>query len=174
MNNIITNKKIYIYTGSVLVAFIIMIVFILYPLYNDIIIFNQDIRDQRIQLAIYEQQRNDLEKSRKDYNNIKNEIVNISKIFIEKDQILNLIDTLDIIADANSIIQTINLSDINPSADTTAVKINIELQGNWENLLSYLESLETLDNYISLYDLNFTKKTNSISLSFIAIVHTID
>ena len=171
MNKIKAIKKNYLFSG-LLVAFIIIISILLYPLYNNIIILNQEIHDKRIQLAIYQQQRSNLEKSRRDYNKIRNDIVNISRIFIDKERILDLVDIMESIAMENSIIQNINISNTDQLETNDSLTINITLIGNWPNIITYLGDLEKLDYYLTLNDLNFKQDNDEIVLNFTTTVYT--
>jgi len=171
MNKITAIKKNYLFSG-LLLALIIIISILLYPLYNNIILLNQEIHDKRIQLAIYQQQRSNVDKSRRDYNKIKNDIVNISRIFIDKEKILDLVDMLESIATNNSINQNINLRNTDQLELSDSIIINITLTGNWSNIITYLGDLEKLDYYFTLDDLNFKQDNNEIILTFSTTVFT--
>lgn len=171
MKKITAIKKNYIICGLWLV-FIIIIATLLYPLYNKIILLNQEIHDQRIKLAIYQQQRANLDKNRQDYNKIKNDIVNISRIFIDKEQILDLVDILETVAINNSITQNINLKTINQLESSDSMDIEITIAGSWTNFITYLGDLEKIEYYLNLNDMNFRPDNEEIVINFTATVFT--
>ena len=171
MTKLTYTKKIYILSGISLVSIIAIIFLILYPLYGQINLQNEEIYDKKVQLAIYQQQRSNIEKTQQDYNKIKNDISNISKIFVNKDQILDLISALENIAATHSVVQNINLDPLLPSDSNNVIPLRISLNGNWLNLIQYLDDLEKLDYYVVVNDLNFTKNNESLNLSISANVY---
>jgi Tfp pilus assembly protein PilO len=169
MNNPHSLRLIYIYSGICALIVVAAIIGIIYPSFTKIVSLKNEIYDQRIQLAVYEQQRSNAAETRKDYNKIKNDTNNISKIFISKDQILNFISSLENIATNHSLKQTISI-------DTTTVQDNssknteltISTDGAWEQQLAYLADLERLDYYVSINDLAITKTNGNLSMSLSA------
>ncbi|MFA6098512.1 MAG: type 4a pilus biogenesis protein PilO [Patescibacteria group bacterium] len=169
MNKISLKLKIYIYSGLTAVIIGGIIIFFIYPYYKEINKFSDQIYDNRVKLAIYEQQRENIETTRQDYNKIKNDLDKISKIFINQNEILDLISSFELIATNNEIAQNI---DIKPNDNEIAETFNFEItaSGNWNNLLLYFSNLEHLDYFVEISNLNILEQNNQITLNFSASI----
>lgn len=159
------SKKIYVLGGISSIIIIGVIFFATYPLYNQITTLNNEVYDKRVQLAIYQQQRTNIEQTRQDYNKIKNDISNVSKIFISEDQILDLISALENTATTYSITQNISFDSSSQSDSDNVIVIQITARGDWLNLIQYLGGLEKLDYYLVIDDLNIINLNNNLTLT---------
>lgn len=172
MNKITLLNKIYLYSAIVIVLVGAISFFVLYPFYNKITDLNSSIYDKRVRLASYQQQRENIEKTQRDYNEIKKDVDVINKVFVDETQILDLIASLESIADKNEIAQQFDISPIDPLAEEKVYPMHIVLNGTWNNLVAYIHAADELHYYIVIDDLNFTSFNNELSLALSAKVYS--
>ncbi len=172
MNKITLSKKIYIFSGLFIVFIGSVSFFVLFPFYNKITDLNTSIHDKRVELASYQQQRENIEKTQQDYNQIKKDVDTINKVFVDETKILDLISSLESIADENGIAQQFDIAPIDPLAEEKIYPMQIVLNGTWNNMVTYILATEELDYYIVIDDLNFTSFNNELSLALSAKVYS--
>ena len=170
--NFDTTKKLIILSTTLSIIIAAIIFFVLYPYFTKIQTLNINVNDQRIQLAIYEDQRINIDKTRSDLKKIENDINDISLIFVEQENILDFIDTLDFISENNNLVQTINIINLDNIETDNYLQISVGIDGEWDNIINYLNTLEKLDYYVILDNLNFSKLSEKINLTFTAIVYS--
>ncbi len=158
-------RKIYIFATLVVGIPTLLVIFVMIPYYNKINIVNKNSYDKRVQLAIFEQRRNNLETTRQDYNKIKNDTANISKIFISKDKILEFISTLENIATTRQVVQKININSNQQIEKSGTMDFSIEARGRWDQLQYYLTDLEIMDYYLNITVFNATVDGEAILLN---------
>lgn len=171
-NKLSTTKKIIILTSSLGLIIAALSVLIIYPYYTQIKTQNIEIHDKRIQLAIFQEQRKNIDKTRSDLRKIEEDTKNISLIYISQEDILDFIDTLEIVSTSNNLNQNIELNNIENFLNDQYLEINIELNGQWDDIINYLNALEKLDQYIILDNLTFSKQEESINLTFTSIIYS--
>jgi|GEM_PF-3418340 Tfp pilus assembly protein PilO len=164
MNKLTQNNKIQALIGVFVILFAALIIFIAYPYYVKIQDTNNQIYEQRVQLAILEQQRLNVEQTHQDYNKIKKDLDTIQLAFINTDDMLKFISGLEQIAAKNSIEQNINLSTSTNNLINNKLPFVLNLRGSWKNILAYISDLEALDTYILIDTLSYTKNNNSLSV----------
>ena len=172
MNKFTLSNKIYIFSGLIIILIGVVSIFVLNPFYNRIIDLNTSIYDKRVQLASYQQQRENIEKTQQDYNEIKKDIDAINKVFVDETQILDLIASLESIAGNNDIAQQFDIAPVDPLAEEKIYPMQIVLSGTWGNLVTYIHAVEELHYYIVIDDLNFTSFNNELSLTLSAKVYS--
>jgi len=158
------DKKIYLLSGISIILIVASLILIINPLFSRITSLNSEVYDKRVQLAIYQQQRLNVEQTQQDYKKIKDDIENISKIFVNKDNILDLISKLEKISAAHSITQSINLDSTPADESADMLPMQITLNGKFQNLVNYLADIERLDYYIVIYGINFSTSDEDINL----------
>ncbi|MBU0963476.1 type 4a pilus biogenesis protein PilO [Patescibacteria group bacterium] len=166
------SKKILILSGIIGVLIIAIIIFGLFPLYSSINLLDEKIYDKRVKLAIYEQQRQNIESTRDDYFQIKSDADTIAKVFIDKNNFLNLISTLENLATDNQVTQNINLNISSQSDIKDKISITLNTKGNWQNFSKYLVNIENLDFYVNIYDLSINRSGDDIEAVLIAYIYT--
>ncbi|MDD5039794.1 MAG: type 4a pilus biogenesis protein PilO [Patescibacteria group bacterium] len=137
-----------------------------FQLYSKITSLNSQIYDQRVELAIFQEQRINIEKTKQDYNKIEKDINKVTSMFIDRKNIYQLIDTLETIASRHSIIQSINLPTEATQIQTNLLPLQISAQGTWQNLLSYLADLEHQDQYFVITSIKFSEVTGQLTFVF--------
>jgi Tfp pilus assembly protein PilO len=84
----------------------------------------------------------------------------IENIFLMKNNELEFIKTIEDIAAYNNVSQNINLL---PGKDEKKIHktiVNLNLEGNYENILNYIIDLESLTQYINITNLNISAQDN--------------
>ncbi|XOU94798.1 MAG: hypothetical protein ACNFW9_01895 [Candidatus Kerfeldbacteria bacterium] len=171
-NNFSTKKKIIILTTTLSLIVVTICVFLLYPYYSEIQTQNTEIKDKRIQLAIYQEQRKNIDKTRTDLKKIEKDSNSLSLIFLEQEDILDFVDTLESISGKNNLEQNLELTNIESFQIDKNLMIGITLNGQWDDIMNYLNTLEILDQYVILDNLNFSKNGINIKLTFTAIIYS--
>ncbi|MDP2683975.1 MAG: hypothetical protein Q8P20_02855 [bacterium] len=165
------NSKIYLFSGSMGIIIIALIIFVIYPFYSQINTLNEDINSKRVQLAIYEKQRLNLDETRAEYNHIKNDIDKITSVLIDQDDLIPFIDSLDTVASHHNLSQEINLINFDESIENNEVIIEINLQGNWVSTNNYLAELEKLDKYLIIDNPNFIYSNDIVQTNFTMAIY---
>ena len=165
-------KKIYILSFSAIIILLSTVVFFIYPAYLKIIEINKRTYEDRLQIAILQQQRSNIEKSKQEYDEIKNEIENISKIFVAKENVLDLVDTFESVAKKNSLTQNLNIYNLDQITQNSFY-FDLATVGEWPSQMNYLNDLEKLDIYVTIDDLKFSYTNNLVSMSFRATMYPI-
>lgn len=165
--------KIYIVGGPAIALTIALLFFLIYPLYTKNVELKESIYGKRVQLASFQQQRENIEQTRKEYNSIKADIDSISKIFIDEENVLGLISSLEEIAISKDIIQSISLGTFTTNGSTRELNFKIIVQGSWASTLAYIATLEQLDYYIIISDIVYDSNENRTEVSIDAIVYGI-
>ena len=164
-------KSIYINLGLILAPVVLFIIFIIIPYYNKIALIKEETYDERVQLEIYKQQRNNAELTRADYNKIKNDTENISKIFINKANILDFVSDLESIASQYQLQQTIKINTDLKSDDNTPTNFTISTVGNWEGVWQYLLDLEAANYYVNISQITLADQNDTINLNYTATIY---
>lgn len=163
MSKLSYTKRVYIFSGIAAAALVGLLVFIVYPLYQRIITLDEELYNSRVQLAIYQQERTNLEKTQQDYSKIKNDITNISKIFVEREKILDFISALETIAANHSVTQNIDLDAPPTQTDANeSIPVSVSIDGSWQNVLAYLADLESLDYYLVISNLTINQAGGTV------------
>jgi hypothetical protein len=165
-------EKIYILATFVVAIPTLLVIFVMIPYYNKISTVNKNSYDKRVQLAIFEQRRNNSELTRLDYNKIKDDTANVSKIFINKDKMLAFISALENIATTRQVTQKININSNQQIEKSGTIDFSIEASGSWDNLQYYLTDLEIMDYYLNIAVFNATVDGEAISLILNAKVYS--
>lgn len=163
MEKINQNKKNLIAISGFAVAIVAILFFLTYPYFQKISDLNTSIYDQRVQLAILEQQRINTEQTHADYNKIKNDFDDINKIFVNPDDMLNFISKLESITNQHSLTQQISLSTTATAFTNNTLPITLTTEGTWANTINYLIDLQRLDTYVSINSLSIAKSGETVT-----------
>lgn len=130
---------------------------------------NNDIYDKRVRLEILQRQKTQIAQVEGDYKKIQEDTKKLSQVFILKERTLDFISVLENIASENQLSQEISLEELNKSnEEIQKITLQINLQGDFVNLTKYVNKLESLDYYVDINSLNFSKKENSVALNIIS------
>jgi Tfp pilus assembly protein PilO len=164
MNRFSKNKQILSLIGIFIVLFSAVIFFLAYPYYLKIQETNDQIYDQRVQLAILEQQRLNIEQTHQDYNKIKKDLDTIQMSFINTDDMLKFISKFEEIAKKTHVEQNINLSTSTSNLVDNKLPFILTLSGSWQNIFDYISELESLDTYVLVDSISYSKNNASLSV----------
>ncbi len=160
--------KIYIVGGVVAITLLGLLVFVIFPLQSDVATLSAESYDKRITLAIYEQQRANIEITRKDYRTIQNDLENISKVFVVPDNELDLISQLEDIAIDNDITQSIDIDSSSGLEINGALLISILASGTWNSIVHYFSDIEQMDYYVTIGNITIIDEATRVSATFTA------
>ncbi len=143
-----------------------IIYFVVISSINDIKRFKDEIETQRIDLEIKYKKGQSLKKLSEDLKTVKPLISELDKIFINEDNVLGFITTLEKIAGDNRISQNINLLSSKSFAKNGYKKtpLQITTSGEFIGQLNYLIDLEALDYYININSLELTSSDSPSSV----------
>lgn len=162
------------YKIILITSILIIILLILYFLINSYLVakieeLNKDIYDSQVTYKIYEDQKNNITKIESDYKKVKDDSLKLSKVFIVPDRALDFISALENIASENRITQQINLQEINKNTkDIQKISIQLNLDGDYFDIIRYINKLEALEYYINITHLNFSQVENATRLNITA------
>ena len=171
------NKKNIIWLGVTTAVFVAVIVLLITPLMQNISSLTKDHYDKRVKLAILQKQSSNITTMKRDYSKIQDDINAISQVFIPKKETLKFISTLENMAAQNNVTQKIQLEGIRISdleQETREVKqmpIGLSLSGDFNNIVKYLNQIESLSYYINFNKLTFTGSGLSVSLTVTGITY---
>jgi|GEM_PF-1956757 len=163
INKINNKQKIFIY----IILFVFSIYFFAHYFYfpsitdinNYIISINNiknELADKNINGQTIEQSTNSIEI-------INNNIENIEKIYIKKDEELKFITDLENLAKKNNIQQRIILGDQKDSGSKyKELPIQINANSQFNNLIKQLNNIENLDYAVNITSINFNSDKNSL------------
>ncbi|MEK9183339.1 MAG: hypothetical protein AAB849_02410 [Patescibacteria group bacterium] len=167
-------KKLIYITGGILVFFFLISGLIIFPQYRSIQQMNRQILELRTSLeAKYEKTRY-LHKSQNILALAKQTTEELKLLFIKNGEEIKFISYLENLADKFSISQKINISRANKMKGVDADKIDLQIdaQGEFVNLLSYLDALERSDYLISILEINLSRDASySINMTLKAEVY---
>ena len=169
MNRLTFKNKIIILLSTLFLVIISSVAFYIYPTFSKISKVKNELHEQRVQLAILEQQRSDLETTRRDYNNIKDDIDQVSKIFLKKDSIPDLISDLEKYSNGKEITQEISLGNLDANSQ---LKLTLSLTGNNSNIVDYISNLENLNIYLIITDFNLDQNEGDTSIRLDSVIYT--
>lgn len=168
LNHSIKKKIIFI----IIPMLIIMTVFflIIKPTINSINDTRDRINAQKQELEQKIKQVTRLKQNQQKLKEVENKLSILDDFFIIPNQEINFVTKLENIATKNNVTQKINLADTNPSQPNSQpqnkkfLAINIEVNGNTENVFNYLTEIEQASFYFNITDLDIEAKEQSGSM----------
>lgn len=124
------------------------------------------IHDQRVQLAVFDQERSNIEETRRDYNSIESSINELSQSFITETDLVEVIATLEDLAKQNNVEHNLSIITTPDKNADKRFAFNMIITGNWSDVLGYVADLERLQYYVLMHDLHFTTMADAVSLTF--------
>jgi Tfp pilus assembly protein PilO len=157
------NKKYYSLLTCAIVFFALVFLIII-PNIKKIKSINYEILNQRKIMEEYFAKGQNLKNSKEQYANIKENADELDKIFIKDGSELSLITALEKISLKTNVNQNIDLraDEIKEEGKIKEMPINLRLKGNYNNLMNYLDSIESSDFYINIETLDFSAGQNQI------------
>ena len=146
-------KKKFSYLGLIFLgASLLIVYFVLTPTLNKIKTKRAEIVTQKIELEQKLTKEKNMASLSAKVRKIEPFVDRLAEVYINQNRELEFITTLEGIASANNISQSLNLSldNSNPASGYSTVPLTINASGTYNDLLAYLISLETIKYYINV------------------------
>lgn len=161
----IKNKIILSFLFNSLVIFLI-IFFVIMPRVRFIKEKGDEILEKRRFLEEQYIKAKNFRETNEDMNLVDEDIDKLDEVFVDYNEDLEFVETLERVADENNVEQEISLDSKKEGEESEFEKIRLEIsaEGSFFNVLNYLVSLETLDYYINIssLDINKTSKQKDV------------
>jgi len=149
---------------SVFVFFLFLFVlsfFVIFPAFQNMSIISAETKMTKQDLDMRMSSVADYENSIKNYQTVKSQIYLLDDFFINEEESINFVDSLENIADNNNVLQNASLLTENKEIKNfySIIPIQISVSGSLEDLLSYLKDLENLDYYINIKKLEIMENS---------------
>ena len=153
-----SKQKIATWSTSTFVLFLIILYFINIPTVANIKLLKKDIIDQKSDLLLKKSNQENIGQLKDDLENIDNQIKEFGSVFINRSRELEFITILEGIAQKNNIEQKISLDPEKgiEERDFIKIKIRIDATGSYQDIISYLSAVESLDYYININQLTLS------------------
>ncbi|MFA5029251.1 MAG: type 4a pilus biogenesis protein PilO [Patescibacteria group bacterium] len=145
-------NKNFITIGSVVIVLLAVAAFIIYPNFIEISKINQEITSERLKLEQKLNSGMNLRKIKTDLTEIKETINQLESVFVKKNHELEFFTQLENLASQNGL-----LINLNPDLDgkdlgdgIKQIPLQINLVGEYPQLLGFLRSVENLPYYYNL------------------------
>jgi len=145
-------NKFFINIGAILLFFILITFFIIYPSLSKINKVNKEITEERIKLEKKLALGLNIKKITQDLEKIEEPAKQLDNIFIKKGQELELVNQLELIASDNNINLelTSDFSGQDIELNISQVEIKMVLTGEYKKILNFMSDLENSENYFNL------------------------
>ena len=149
---------------GLLIALLGIVIFIVVPAVRDIKNLNQKIIDQRTLLESRYEKRLSIKNAIRNFNSLQPQVPDLVKsIYLNPGNEIEFITSLEALADKNRVSQTVNFD--NKGGDTssqTAKKVPVEilLNGEYVNIVRYIQDLEKLDFYLIITSISAVPRAN--------------
>lgn len=145
------------YPVILVVALVLLIVLVIYPVVSSILSLNDQIQEERVDLEKKYIRGQLLKQTQDDLLGIEKEIDRVHGITLKSGNELDLIQTLERIAQLHNMKQEISMDGLPEHFDKTiALPTRIELEGTFDELLGYLIELESLSFYVNIDGINIS------------------
>ncbi|MEK7211611.1 MAG: type 4a pilus biogenesis protein PilO [Patescibacteria group bacterium] len=154
---------------------IILVIFIVLPAIKEIKSLNKQILNQRALLESRYEKRLNIKNAIKNYNSYRPRVPELlASVYLNAGNEIEFITALEKISEKNSLEQKINFDTENggenQSENTWRVPIDIQLSGNYLNILRYLEQTEKLNFYLVIDRFSVSPKTSDFSGNVRAVI----
>ena len=159
-------KKKFTYLGLIFIAACLLIIYTtLNPSIDAIKIKRTEIVTQKIEMEQKLNKEKNMSNLSAKVRKIEPQADRLASVYINQNRELEFITTLEGIASANNVAQSLNLDldKSNTSSGYNTVPLEINISGSYNNLLAYLISLETMNYYINVTNWQFSSSGNKIS-----------
>ncbi|MFH1866767.1 MAG: type 4a pilus biogenesis protein PilO [Patescibacteria group bacterium] len=167
---------------TTLVIVIALVAFIIWPSFTRIKELRGNIMDQRVELERIYLQGQSLKKTVEQYQEIKSTISLLNSVYIKEGKELALIESLEQLAEQQSIDQDIKLATIDPNKNQgKLLPLQLTITGNFNDLITYLAGLESLSYYLNITTLRISagsslgtqfNNTNNTSITALLVANS--
>lgn len=155
-------KKLIYITLGILLFFFLVSFLVIYPQYRSIQKMNSYILELRTSLELKYEKVRYLHKSQNILALAKQTSTELKSLFIKSGEEISFISYLEDLADKFSIKQKINIAraDKTKNQDIDKIDLQIDAQGDFINLLSYLSAIEHSEYLISISEVNLSRDSS--------------
>ncbi|MFA5070072.1 MAG: hypothetical protein WC528_02220 [Patescibacteria group bacterium] len=153
-------EKIIIYAAALIVVIFASVIFFIYPLTSKIVEVKDQIDEQKIALEIIKNKSENISTQQKDYELVLQKKEVIEKMTLSSANQVNFFKDIEGLAQRNNLTQNYTLDSPN-TENVSEININIQLNGEYLNILSYLKDLESLDYYVKIFSLKYAVSTTA-------------
>ena len=144
---------------------VLLIVFVIFPLFSEIKKISRDFPVQKQNLAALEREVENLQKFKKNWPGISSDLEKINHLFIDDPEVLiDFRRFWENNALESEVYLKISLASSPQTVDTDSwpsTSFNLTSAGSFSNLLNFLEKLQSSDYLIHIQDLNITRLTEA-------------
>jgi Tfp pilus assembly protein PilO len=168
IKRISAKDKLLILTGAFVILSAITIFCIILPAIKDINYLNKQITSYKSELEQKYRERFNVRQIIDDLEKAKKFLPSIDTSFIPKDSEIDFVESLERIADRYSLRQQLgfNVAPENKNKILKSLDITLTLEGNFSDVLKYLEELEKQDIYVDFKDVLMSQKKDVLNAHF--------
>jgi Tfp pilus assembly protein PilO len=150
--------------------------FVIIPGTVDISNMQTDIEARKNDLEMKYIRGDDMNKMMRNLDKVSSELDLLKSVYIKKGSELEFITAIEKIAADNSISQKINLGASEPFSGNGYSKTSVQINssGNYENIIKYIKSLESLDYYLNISNISLSKSNQNSTRNQLEISNNIN
>lgn len=150
----------------ILIITIGVVIYVIIPSIQKIKELSSSIYEKRTEMEKMYVEGQYYKKSLSTFNQIKSELEELNKIFVQKGNEIFFVTNIEEIASLHNVDQTIKLGAQIPveSETNTPLGLQITLQGDFENLIEYLAELEQINYYINIDSIRLSTDSSSLRI----------
>ncbi|MDI6591776.1 MAG: type 4a pilus biogenesis protein PilO [Patescibacteria group bacterium] len=167
------NKKIYLTLAIFGILIISLIVFLIYPLFEEIKKDSEELLLQKKRMVSLTEQRENLKKIEDIYKNYQSDLDKIEKLLPDPEIPIELISFLEKASRDSEV--GLEISSITKEAPTNfwpSLSLQISITGSTPNSLKFLEKLENAPYLIEILNLNIRRSEKELKTSLLVKVYT--
>lgn len=157
-----------------IILMLIIIFFVIRPSWREIVSIDAKVIEQRIQLETLYTRGQLQKKVTEKYNEIKNEAAFLDEILLKENQELQYITSLESIADSLGLNLQITIGENQklPVDGLSALPFSFVVSGNWRNIVSWLDKVESLPYYTNIAEITITSRPEDPERTSLGITAT--
>lgn len=169
LKNIRTNTKIFLFFLFSILITVLIVNLIIIPKVNFIKESGHSIVERRKFLEEQYERVKNLKQGKIDIERIQSNIGRLDEVFVNHEQDLEFIQTLEELANKNNVAQNISMSNAQKiKNEYEEIILEINLEGSFYNIMRYLIDLETLEHYVNIKSLNINSLDRNKNLEISA------
>lgn len=139
----------------------LMVGLIIWPSHGRLKELHVAIREQRLELDKIYQQGRSLKIALAQYQEVKPKISVLSNVYVKPGEELQIITTLENLADKQNIQQDLKAS-AGPDSNALSLPLQLQATGSFNNIIGYLSALEAMDYYLNTTTLRISLASSKL------------
>lgn len=171
-----TKEKFIAHTSTFVILGIVIIAFVVLPSIKEINRLNKQISLYKTELEQKYQERFNVRKTIDDLERARKLLPSLWVAFIPKEGEIDFVENLEQLADKYSLNQQLGLSAEakNKNTGLAPIAVTLTLEGDFPNIVRYLEELEKQNIYINFKDVLFSQRREITTAHFKGVVWKIE